>query len=189
MAACLALALALGGCAGDQGRPAQGRPAQRRPAQRRPAASSPLQQAERTHEYPSPAPPRESAPGNPSAIQAVSAFATAYINWTAQTVSGQMSVLARVSVGQARSAMILAAAQTADDYELQRGGVSNQGTVEAVAPLAGHRGEYVVVTRELTTATDTTVYQGLQPAWHVTVATVTQLAPGQWVLSGWQPES
>jgi hypothetical protein len=100
-----------------------------------------------------------------------------------------MSVLARASIGQARSAMALAAAQTAGDYELQRGGVSNQGTVEAVAPLAGHRDEYVVVTRELTTATNTTVYQGLQPAWHVTVATVTQLAPGRWVLSGWQPES
>jgi hypothetical protein len=100
-----------------------------------------------------------------------------------------MGVLARASIGQARSAMALAAAQTAGDYELRRGGVSNQGTVEAVAPLAGRPDEYVVVTRELTTATDTTVYQGLRPAWHVTLATVTQLAPGRWVLSGWQPES
>jgi hypothetical protein len=165
--------LALGGCGGHRSRP----------------AASPLQQAQRTHEYPSPSPPRQTAPGVPTAIQAISAFATAYINWSAQTVSGQMSVLARASIGQARSAMALAAAQTASDYELRRGGVSNQGTVEAVAPLAGHRDGYVVVTRELTTATDTTVYQGLQPAWHVTVATVTQLAPGRWVLSGWQPES
>jgi hypothetical protein len=48
---------------------------------------------------------------------------------------------------------------------------------------------YVVVTRELTVATATTAYQGLQPAWHVTVATVTQLASGGWAVSGWQPES
>ena len=34
--------------------------------------------------------------------------------------------------------MALAAAQTAGDYELQRGGIANSGTVEAVAPLAGH---------------------------------------------------
>lgn len=85
--------------------------------------------------------------------------------------------------------MQLAAAQAASDYELQRGGIANQGAVEAVSPLRGGRDQYVVVTRELTTATATTAYQGLQPAWHVAVATVTEERPGEWVVSGWQPES
>ena len=68
----------------------------------------------------------------------------------------------------------MAARRRADrqDYELQRGGIANSGTVEAVAPLPGRRDQYVVVTRERTTATDTTAYQGLRPAWHVALATV-----------------
>ena len=74
--------------------------------------------------------------------------------------------------------MELAAAQTAGDYELQRGGIANSGTVEAVAPLLGRGGRYIVVTLESTTATNTTAYQGLQPAWHLTVATVSLLADG-----------
>jgi hypothetical protein len=171
VAACVGLALS--GCGGDQTR----------------HAPTALQQARLAHEYPSPAPPAQRAPGAGNAIKAIGAFATAYINWSFRSVSGRMRALARESIGQARSAMALAAAQTSGDYELQRGGVSNRGTVEAVAPLARHPDEYVVVTRELTMATDTTVYQGLKAAWHVTLATVTELAPGRWVLSGWQPES
>jgi hypothetical protein len=83
----------------------------------------------------------------------------------------------------------LAAAETAGDYELQRDGIANSGQVEAVAPLRGHPNQYVVVTRELTSATATDAYQGLAPAWHVTVATVREQSPGVWVVSGWQPES
>jgi hypothetical protein len=58
-----------------------------------------------------------------------------------------------------------------------------------VAPLLGHRDQYVVVTRERTSATNTTAYQGLRPAWHLALASATQLRPDQWVLSRWQPES
>ena len=79
-----------------------------------------------------------------------------------------MIELASASIGQARSAMQLAAAQTAGDYELRRGGIANSGTVEAVAPLPASRNQYVVVTRESTTATADAAYQGLRPAWHVT---------------------
>jgi hypothetical protein len=122
-------------------------------------------------------------------LAAIDAFAGAYINWTARSVSEDMQRLAAGSIGQARSAMELAAAQTAGDYELAQGGIANIGAVEAIAPLAGRRGRYVVVTRELTTATATTVYQGLAPAWHLTIATVTRLASGAWVVSGWQPEN
>jgi hypothetical protein len=119
----------------------------------------------------------------------VAAFATAYINWDAQTVAQDMRALADRSVGQARAAMTLAAAQTAADYELQRGGISNHGTVEAVAPLPRHQNQYLVVTLESTSATNTTAYQGLRPAWHVALATVTEQRAGQWVLSAWQPEN
>jgi hypothetical protein len=149
-----------------------------------------LSDAQATHEYPSPAPPPQTATGGSDTPEAaVSAFASEYINWTADTVAGQMQALAQQSVGQARSAMQLAAAQTAQDYELQRGGIANSGTVQAVAPLLRRRDQYVVVTRELTSATSTTAYQGLRPAWHLAIATVVQLSPGRWVVSRWQPES
>jgi len=150
--------------------------------------NSRLAQAATTHEYPSPRAPAQTASGAASPGAAISTFAESYINWTAPTLPGRLRALAADSIGQARSAMQLAAAQTESDYELQRGGVANSGTVEAIAPRAGHRNEYVVVTRELTSATNTTAYQGLRPAWHITVATVTELSPGAWVVSGWQPE-
>jgi hypothetical protein len=119
----------------------------------------------------------------------VRAFAEVYINWDADTVTARLRRLAAGSVGQARSAMELAAAQTAGDYELRRGGIANRGTVEAVAPLSGSSARFIVVTRERTTATLTTAYQGLRAAWHVTLAAATRLGPGRWVVSGWQPES
>jgi hypothetical protein len=146
--------------------------------------------AQATHEYPSPKPPPQTTSGSsPSAVQAVRSFATAYINWTTDTVAADMRALAGRSIGQARSALQLAAAQTASDYELRQGGISNSGQVEVVAPLPSGRDRYVVVTREQTAATDTTAYQGLRPAWHVAIATVSRLAPGAWVVSGWQPQS
>ena len=116
-------------------------------------------------------------------------FATAYINWSAATVTADLQALAGASIGQARSAMQLAAAGTTHDYELRRGGIANAGTVEAIAPLGGRRDQYVVVTRELTSASNTAAYQGLRPEWHLTLATVTQIDPGEWVVSGWQPEN
>jgi hypothetical protein len=122
-------------------------------------------------------------------MAAIRNFAAAYINWNAQTVSGDMTTLAARSVGQARSALQLAAAQTAGDYELKRGGVANHGTVEVVAPLPSGHEQYVVVTRETTTATNTNLYQGLRPAWHVAIATVREIRQGVWALSSWRPES
>jgi hypothetical protein len=146
--------------------------------------------AQSTHEYPAPAPARERAAGGAQTpTEAIRRFAGAYINWTAQTVAADMRTLAAECVGQARSALELAAAQTANDYELARGGISNHGSVEAVAPLPGGRGRYVVVTRETTSATDTAAYQGLRPAWHVATATVVSTPGGRWVLSGWRPEN
>ena len=159
----------------------------RRPSER---TLSPVARAQATHEYSSaPSRPEHVSEATASAMAAIRGFAYAYINWTAQTVSADMQALAAQSVGQARSAMQLAAAETAGDYELQRGGIANSGTVEVIAPLQGHLNQYVVVTREQTTATATTAYQGLQAAWHVAIATVAQIGPGAWVVSGWQPQS
>ena len=146
--------------------------------------------AQTTHEYrTAPAPPQTARVGAQGAVAAVWRFATAYINWTARTVAADMRALAAQCIGQARSALQLAAAQTAGDYELRHGGISNSGSVEAVAPLSGARHRYVVVTRELTTATASAAYQGLRPAWHVAIATVASMHGGRWVVSGWQPQS
>jgi hypothetical protein len=154
------------------------------------STQSKVQEAQATHEYPSPPTTTESASGGAgSPVEAIRHFAMLYINWDPDTVAAQMRELAIESVGQARSAMELAAAQTSRDYELQQGGISNNGSVEAIAPLARGRDKYAVVTRESTSATNTAAYQGLRPAWHVAVATVVELRSGRWVVSGWQPEN
>lgn len=192
-AICLATAsMALGGCSA-LGAPAApsgsaGSVAKAQATQSGSAAS--VARADTTHEYPAPTPPRQTAGGGaPTPTEAIRRFAGAYINWTAQTVGADMQTLAAQCVGQARSALQLAAAQTANDYELVRGGISNSGSVEAVAPLPRGRWRYVVVTRERTSATGTAAYQGLRPAWHVAIATVASMPGGRWVLSGWQPET
>jgi len=156
----------------------------------RPRLPGPLAVAQRTHEYPSPAPAAEHARPRASAELALLLFATAYVNWTADDVAAHLRVLAGASVGQARSAMQLQAAQVAADPQLRAGGIANHGSVEAIAPLYGSHaaGRYVIVTREWTTASASAAYQGLLPAWHVTVATVRREGGG-WVVSGWQPES
>jgi hypothetical protein len=125
--------------------------------------------------------------GSPENV--IRAFATAYINWSAETISADMRALASRSIGQARSVVQLAAADAARDYELRRGGIANSGAVEAIALVRGKQDRYVVVTLERTTATNSSAYQGLRPSWHVALATVTELSPGRWILSGWQPES
>lgn len=141
------------------------------------------------NERPSPAVVEQAMAGAATPTLAVAAFAVGYINWTARTVSDRMQGLAALSVGQARSLVTLTAAQTARDYELRRGGVANSGIVEAIAPVIGQRDTYAVVTRERTTATGTDAYRGLAPSWHVALATVTGVAHGGWVVSGWTPES
>jgi hypothetical protein len=120
---------------------------------------------------------------------AVTAFAITYVNWTAATVAARLRGLAAASVGQARAVTARAAAEVARDRELHEGDVANSGTVEAVAPVRGRPNAYAVVTRERTTAARGGAYRGLRPAWHVSVATVTRLPGGLWVLSGWQPEN
>jgi hypothetical protein len=144
--------------------------------------------ADQTHEVPTPPGRQPVAGGWRSPTEAVYVFAMRYINWNSQDVSARLRALARVSVGQARSAVSAAASETASDRELQQGHVANSGAVEAIAPLIGHRDEFAVATRERTTGA-AGAYQGIAPAWHLAVATVTRLPSGLWVLNEWQPEN
>jgi hypothetical protein len=195
--AAAASALVLGACGlpfGRAGAPA--RPSAAATSASTSAAMTPearlratVARAQRTHEIATPAPPQKAPGGWRSPVQAVQVFAQEYINWTADTVAGHLRVLSQAAVGQARSAMILAAGQVGRDSSLRLGGIANSGTVEAIAPVTGERNVYAVVTRERTTATNTSAYQGLRPAWHVTLATVTQVDGWLWTISGWQPEN
>ena len=149
-------------------------------------------QANARHQYPGPAPPAQRAPGASSPAQAVTAFARMYINWNAGDVAARMARLARLSIGQARSELALAATAVRTDASLSQGRISNSGSVEAVARLAGSHDRYVVITREATTSSASSAYQGLAPAWHLTLASVTALGTPsgrRWVISGWQPEN
>jgi hypothetical protein len=153
------------------------------------AVRATVARAQRTHEIPTPAPSQQALGGWRSPVQAVQVFAAWYINWTADTVATHLRVLAQAGIGQARSAMTLAAGQVAHDSSLRLGGIANSGTVEAIASVTGESNVYAVVTRERTTATNTNAYQGLRPAWHLTLATVTRVYGRLWTISGWQPEN
>jgi hypothetical protein len=177
---------AVTGCAVGAG---SASPAASTPATRPSPVPTAVRQAARTHEVASPPPRLERASRTaPTPAEAVRAYAERYINWDAGTVTGMLRDLSGASVGQARSAMALEAAQVASDPELAQNGIANSGTVEAVAPLAGNARRWVVVTRERTTAALSSAYQGLRPGWHITLAGVTATARG-WVVSDWQPEN
>lgn len=194
----IALALALSGCAlaPGGGQPSgAASPATATPApsptpvmttQSSPASPS-AAAAQGTHEVPTPTPGQTILGGWRSPARAVQEFTTGYINWDYRTVSAHLRALSQVSIGQARSMLSTAALQVARDYELRRGRIANRGLVEAIAPVRGRDDQFAVVTREQTTAANTNAYQGLAPAWHVALATVTQVR-GLWVLSAWQPE-
>lgn len=200
--ACAASALLLGGCGflGDES-PAPrsatngSTSAARRAARPADAATSTgpspaaVARADRTHELPTPAPAPRVAGGWRSPVQAVTAFAATYVNWSAADVAARLRGLASVSVGQARAAMLTEASEVPTDRELHAGGIANAGVVEAVAPVRGAPDHYAVVTREQTRATRSAAYTGLRPAWHVALATVTRTGQGLWVVSDWQPES
>jgi hypothetical protein len=183
VAGVLALAIALAGCA------AFARDSSSRSASSATRGDDPIARAQRTHEYGPPS-HRQSAGGRaPTAVAAIAAFATGYINWSAPTIARTMRALGTMSIGQARSEVALTASRSAQDYELRRAGMANSGVVEAIAPVLGQRNQYAVVTRERTTASNDGAYQGLPPAWHLTLATVTKLSDAGWVVSGWLPEN
>lgn len=187
--AAVAAAGGLAGCGALRGSSPPPRPGHPPPSPATARQRALAAQADRSHELPTPVPHQRVIGGWRSPVQAVAVFANTYINWTAATISDRMQALAEVSVGQARSAVTLAAGQAARDTDLHRGGIANSGTVEAVALMPGTTRRYIVVTRERTTSTASSTYAGLAPAWHVTLATVTRVGGGLWVPSGWQPEN
>ncbi len=178
-----------GGRAGGRGRDASASPGGASTPEARIRAT--VAQAQRTHEIPTPAsgPSHGALGGWRSPVEAVQVFTQWYINWTAATVATHMHILAQAAIGQARSAMTLAASSVAHDASLKLGGIANSGTVEGIAPLADHNDVYAVVTREQTRAANTSAYQGLRPSWHVTLVTVTKVFGHLWAISGWQPEN
>jgi hypothetical protein len=199
VAAAAAIALTLCGC-GLLHRGRAPRPPTLSSTSTSAAAGSPsataIARARRTHELPTPTGAVHVIGGWRTPSGAVQAFASVYINWTAATVGSRLRALARASTGQARAEMSTEAREVGHDRELHAGEIANSGTVETVAGLpprggapAGAPREYTVVTRERTSAARDAAYRGLVAEWHVSVATVTRLSDGLWVVSGWQPES
>ncbi len=122
----------------------------------------------------------------PTQAKAIERFGDLYVNWRHDTLVNRQRELAAISIGEASSMQRRAAASTPADYELRRAKVANEGRIVALAPLRPPRhGVWVVVTHERTTGERT--YDGLAPAYHVTIATVRQLDTG-WVVSQWRPQ-
>jgi hypothetical protein len=118
---------------------------------------------------------------------AILRFASLYINWTYKNLVSHERTLASIAVGGARLAEQQAATQTARDTTIARAHIYNRGRVIGIAPVIAPSGDrYVVVTREQTGGDPE--YAGLQPAYHVTLATVTRL-PGGFAVAQWEPES
>jgi len=130
-----------------------------------------------------------SVPAAPAATPelAIERFARLYVNWTYRTLAAHRLQLARMAVGAAAAEQRRGAVESAHDYELAQGRVANTGQLVAVAVRRrGRAGQYVVVTRETTTGADT--YEGLPPAYHVTLVTVAAVGGG-WAVSAWEPQS
>jgi hypothetical protein len=136
----------------------------------------------------------QSAQGRPTAGAAPSSpqeaferYALLYVNWDAAHVVTTERELASISLGQARAQASQAAASATRDTQLTRSHVHNSGQVVAVARGRGAlRGEWVIVTRELTTGEGD--YAGLPPTLHVIYAQVTH-SPNGWVVNQWQPQN
>lgn len=129
---------------------------------------------------------RPAAPAVTPAL-AIERFAGLYINWTYRTLAAHRRQLADMAIGTAAAAQRRGAVESSHDYELAQGKVVNRGQLVAVAPRRpGRVGDYVVVTRETTSGTDT--YDGLPPAYHVTLASV-QAVPGGYAISAWDPQN
>jgi hypothetical protein len=141
-------------------------------------------------ELPAPPPPSSSAQ-QPASVQAtptgaLEAFAQLYVNWTYRTLAGNQRRLAAMSVGPARLAERQAAAASRADTTIARGHIYNTGQIVSVAPERSHTGTWVLVTREQTRGSSE--YQGLQAAYHVTLAKLAHVQHG-YAIESWLPQS
>jgi len=129
---------------------------------------------------------RSRPPADPASTPqaALERFADGYTNWTYRTLARDQQQLAASATGAAREGELQAAKQTARDRPLQRGHIFNVSELVSIAPRRGERGQWVVVTRERTGGDGE--YSALQPAYHVTLATV-QVVSGGWAVSSWRP--
>jgi hypothetical protein len=122
----------------------------------------------------------------PSAVQALSAFALLYVNWSYRDLTREQRTLAAISVGAARTAESQAAASSAADRTLSAAQLANSGTVVSLARDRTQPGLWVIVTREQTSGSGD--YEGLPAAYHVTLARVAGV-PGGYAVSEWLPQS
>jgi hypothetical protein len=143
-----------------------------------------------TGEPPAPPPPSSQAQGpadvQPTPVKALEAFARLYVNWTYRTLTGDQRQLAAMSVGAARLAERQAAASSQADTTIARGHIYNTGQILSVAPDLTAAGMWVVVTREQTGGSSE--YQGLEAAYHVTLAKLARVQQG-YVIESWLPQS
>ncbi len=143
-----------------------------------------------TGEPPAPPPPSSQAQGpadvQPTPVKALEAFARLYVNWTYRTLTGDQRQLAAMSVGAARLAERQAAASSQADTTIARGHIYNTGQIVSVAPDLSQPGTWVIVTREQTGGSSE--YQGLEAAYHVTLAKLAHVQQG-YVIESWLPQS
>jgi hypothetical protein len=179
VAATTLAALTLTGCSNPDA-PTAATPTVATPASATPNAGEPPGTAR------SPVAPQASLRVAPTPRAALTAFAELYINWSYKTLSAQQRTLAAISVGAARLAEQQAAATSAADNTLRQGHIHNSGQVTSIAPELTHRGTWVIVTQEQTGGD--AQYEGLPPAYHVTLARLAGV-PGGYAVSEWLPQS
>ena len=136
---------------------------------------------------PPPSPASQSPAGvQPTPRRALEAFARLYVNWTYRTLTSNQRRLAAMSVGPARLAELQAAAASHADTTITRGQIYNTGRIVSVASDLSRAGMWVLVTREQTGGSSE--YDGLQAAYHVTLARLASV-PGGYVVESWLPQT
>jgi hypothetical protein len=137
-----------------------------------------------------PAPPSPGAQSavavQPTATQALAAFARLYVNWSYRTLSANQRALAGMSVGAARLSERQAAVSSQHDTTIARGQIWNRGEIVSVDRDLTAPGAWVIVTREQTGGN--TQYEGLPESYHVTIAHLAIVAGG-FAVQEWLPQS
>lgn len=123
-------------------------------------------------------------------VGALEEFAGLYVNWTYRTLTRDQRRLAAMSVGPSRLAERQAATASQADSTIARGHIYNTGQILSIAPDRSHTGTWIIVTRERTgsNGASSTEYDGLQAAYHVTLAKLASV-PGGYAVETWLPQS